>query len=118
MSAHVTPFNQLEVTPGHIYTAGAHFLRETTSSGNRLCHVEINWYDSGAVVISTETGNSVNDGATHWTSSAVTAVAPAGAVSAELLVVVAATGGAGERHQVDAVHFVEGEQTGWSPGTG
>jgi hypothetical protein len=113
MSASTTPNTQLVVTPGAVYSAMAAFYKQ---AGGRNCHVEIVWRDSGGSILSTSTGNVESD-ADNIVQSAVSAIAPVSAAFATVLVVVASAT-AGEVHRVDMVGFVDGEQTGWSPGQG
>lgn len=115
MSAHVVPFNELVVTPGHLYSAVASF--EAATQG-RACHVQLNWLNGASAVISASVSASVQDLTGVYVNASLTATAPAGAVAAELLVVVEAETAAGRIHRVDTVGFFEGEQTAWTPGTG
>jgi hypothetical protein len=115
MSAHVVPFNELSVTPGHVYSAVASFKGQ---AHGRVSSVSLTWRDGAATPISTVTGQSTLSLTDLYTNASLTAKAPAGAVSAELLVVVEGTAAANEVHRVDTVGFFEGEQTAWTPGTG
>jgi hypothetical protein len=113
MSASTTPNTQLAVVPGSVYSAMASFLK---AGGGRDCHVELVWRDSGGSILSSSAGNVEDDGDVTVTS-AVTAIAPASAAFATVLVVVSAAAGS-EVHRVDVIGFFAGEQSGWSVGTG
>lgn len=104
----------LVVVPGETYTAIAFFRTAVTA---RACKVGIQWRDVadanvGAVVY----GATVNDSAANFNAQPfVTAVAPATAVKARVVVFVTAPIAA-EIHYVDEISFRHGTTTDWVSG--
>lgn len=76
-------------------------VRAAASSRSTL--VQISWYDSGGVLISSSAGSSAADSTTGWTSISSTATSPSNAFSAGVTITVSATGAANEVHFLDAV---------------
>ena len=97
---------RVAVTAGDTYTASA-FFHSVVSA--RAASVTVQWYTSANVWISASTGASVTtrtDGT--WVQASVTAVAPSTAAYADLIVTIAATGGASEQHTVDCFSLHRG----------
>jgi hypothetical protein len=77
--------NAVAVTPGQTITASC-YVRQGNSVPNQAGgRIEIDWFDSGMVLISTSQGNDINSGpTTAYFLSTVTASAPAGAAFAKV----------------------------------
>ena len=106
--------SRIPVTAGHVYTF-AGWVR--TAATARSTNVQIKWYDASNSVISTSSGTRANDSTTYG-HRFVTATAPAGAVTAVLIVEFGTTTGAvSEKHQFDDAAFWDRtafEALGWS----
>jgi hypothetical protein len=91
-----TPLATVPVVPGQYVTASARFLAATTP---RSCRVLVQYLDAVAGFVSpSPAGTTVTNNTSTWVTSTSTSVAPAGAVSANIYVLVDATGAAGEVH--------------------
>lgn len=97
---------------GETYTAVASFRTAVTA---RACKVGIQWRDVADAILSTDYGATVNDNAAGWVQPFVTAVAPAGAVKARVVVFVTAPAAA-EIHYVDEIQLRHGTTKDWVPG--
>lgn len=91
--------NGKAVTAGVSYTAFAYFLALSTP---RNCTVGIQWYNAAGSTISTATSGSSADNTSTWIQVMETAVAPAGAVTAAVIVTVTSPANT-EQHLVDSV---------------
>lgn len=106
--------DEVAVIPGDVVTAIAAFRAATTP---KACKVGIIFYTSGNVAIGSATyGATVNDTTTDWSCvPSVTAVAPATAAFARVIVYVVAAAASGV-HYVDKVSIRRGTGTDWVPG--
>lgn len=104
----------LVVVPGETYTATAFFRSAVTA---RACKVGIQWRDvADANVGGVVYGATVNDSAADFNAHPfVTAIAPATAVKARVVLFVTAAA-LGEIHYVDEISFRHGTTTDWVPG--
>lgn len=108
MSA-TTETTRVVVIAGQTYTAMAHFSR---NAPQRNVRTSIRWFDI-STLLSTSTGaNVLEDAGSGYIHTEVTAVAPAGANRADILVEVLSTGAASEEHYVDQIGFFGGGSTG------
>lgn len=92
----------ITITPGQTYTLRAGFRPNATA---RSVGVYIQWYNAAGTMISQAPTTTVTDTVGTWTDSITTAVAPAGAVTVDLLLYVFAAA-LNEIHYVDRVSFV------------
>lgn len=102
------------VVVGIEYTALASFRSAATA---RNVKTMINWYlaADGTGYISTSSPGWTADTTTGWTQSAVTATAPANALSCRIIMQVDGAA-AGEVHYADGVGIFPGTVTVWAPG--
>lgn len=102
------------VTAGQTYTARAS-ARSAVSA--RSVKVGIRWVDvAHANIGSIIYGTPANDSTGGWTDYFVTAVAPANAVYAKVVLFVTGTGGASEVHYFDTMSIRHGSSTDWVVG--
>jgi hypothetical protein len=87
------------VKAGSTYTASAYFRAVATP---RNCVVSLDWYDATGTRISIVGGTPVANTTTGWTRASYTGVAPAGAVTAQIIAEVLAPASA-EVHYIDAM---------------
>ncbi len=104
--ATTSPGSALLVTAGQTYTAVGYFK---AAVGTPTGRVQINWYDSAGVFISTTGTVSTTLSAFAWTAITSTAVAPTGAGRAAINVGQSAAL-AGDQIFIDKVGFFEGTQ--------
>jgi hypothetical protein len=104
MKAQLNPLHTIGVKPGASITAQAHFR---AAASPRACSVSIRWYNASNVTLGLDaTSATVNDTTTGWTLAQVVATAPPGTVTADIYVTVAATAGAAELHDIDAMVLI------------
>jgi hypothetical protein len=112
MTAMTTVGTAFPVSPSANFSAIASFMAGTTG---RSCYVGIRWLDSVGATIADVYGTAVADTNAGFTTPTVTALAPVGAVSAQVLVKVASAG-ASEVHYVDKIAFHSGTTPVWTRG--
>lgn len=100
------------VIPGETYTAVAFFRASTTG---RSIKTGIQWRDGADALISTSYGTIVADTNAAFTQASVTAIAPATAVKARVIIYVVAPANA-EIHYVDKMGLRHGSTTDWVAG--
>jgi hypothetical protein len=110
MNAALNSAQRPAVIAGQTYSAHAKFLTAATAQS---CRVILNFYNSGGTGIGTTNATLVTDATGAWVSSSCSAVAPAGAVKAGLVVQVQTTAGASEIHYVDCAGIFEGTTNFW-----
>lgn len=98
--------SDIDASEGLSYV-GTAYVKDITTGAS--AHLEIEWVDAGAVVLSTTVGDSVVLDAAEYLRPSVAALAPVGAVTARLRVVVESSA-IGEEVRVDAVLFEEGSE--------
>lgn len=98
--------------PSTAYSAIAFFRAGSTA---RSVHVDISWYTSGSVLISTTTGTSVSDSSSGWTEATVSGTSPSNAAFAAIRVYVISPAST-EIHYVDEVGLFFGTVTTWTAG--
>lgn len=102
------------VTPGRTYTGlGSSRAAQATTRSTR---VDIRWYDSAGATISTISGTASANAQGSWGPRSVTAVAPANAAYADLLLVVVGTATVSEAHLWDNMSLAPGSSTTWTRG--
>ena len=104
------------VQAGTAYTLMASFRAATTT---RACRVTIRWYDDDdgtGVLLSSSVSAQVNATNAAYAATSVTAIAPAGAVLARVVVEALATAAAGEVINVGYVSFHPGRVVAYQPG--
>jgi hypothetical protein len=92
----------IPITPGQTYTIRAGFRANTTA---RSVGAYIQWYNAAGTMISQAATTTVSETLGVWTDSTTTAVAPANAVTVDLLLYVFGAA-LNEVHYVDKVSFV------------
>lgn len=80
-----------------------------TAASARSCLLQVQFYTSGGVSISTASGSTVTDSTTGWTEAVISATAPATAAYARLIASVQGTGAANEVHYFDDWSISVGE---------
>ncbi|MGH9169090.1 MAG: hypothetical protein ACRD02_14805, partial [Acidimicrobiia bacterium] len=100
------------VEPNTQYTARAQARTAVTA---RSVRVLIRWYDSGGALITTATGSSVTDGINWNAAPFATAVSPANAAFATVVLEVLSASSS-EVHYFDAISLRRGSDTTWYRG--
>lgn len=104
---------EIVVLPGQEYTALAS-ARSAVSA--RSCKVGIRFIDASHGTISTNYGTPANDSTSAYVDYHYTAIAPANAAFAKVVIFVTATGGATEVHDFDKMSLRHGAGTDWVAG--
>lgn len=112
MVATTTTGTAFTVTPSTEFSATAEFRANTTA---RSTAVGILFRTSSGTTISTSYGTSEADSSSAWNQCTVTAIAPATAASAVVLVKIISAGSA-EVHYVDKIAFHAGDEPFWTRG--
>lgn len=99
----------LACTPGDTVN-GAKWFRAATAA--RSCLLQVGFYTSGGVIISTASGTAVADSTTGWVKAVISATAPATSAWCRLIDSVAAVAGAGEIHYGDDAYFANATSGG------
>lgn len=89
----------IEVVAGEPLVAMASFRAGASA---RSCRVDLGWYSTAGVLLSTTTGATVTSATGSWTQATTTAVAPAAGYVA-VIVVVQSTAAGAELHYVDQI---------------
>lgn len=113
MSAITDPITTYACVPGQFFAAIA---QVRTASVVQQARVELAWYTSGSVLISSTLGTYVNDSSSAWTQISVSGSAPATAAYVRVAVRFASTGGAAEIHYVDAIALRHTMSLDWAIG--
>lgn len=121
IAARTDPTNGLPVVAGKTYSASAQI--EGAMVSTRSAKLSIVWRDGAnnvlsqvdSALVTTDTDGLIVTGS-YWKQATVTAVAPANAAYATLVVTVLATGGANESHYIDGISLRPGSNPAWSPG--
>lgn len=101
--------------PGQNFTALASVKAATAG---RTCNVQIKFWDVNGNSLGTTSSANFTDSTTAWVQGSVTAVAPANATQASVIIQVVGTS-LSEVHYVDCLSISQGEYTRWfPPGTG
>lgn len=113
MSAITNPTTTYAVTPLQHFAALAEFKAGTTG---RNCRVNLAWYNSSSILISTTNGSSFADNSTGFVQAFVADNAPATAAYVRVVVEVLAAGAGLETHYVDKIALKHYDGRGWSIG--
>lgn len=100
--AAVTPtgVSGVRVVAGTYYTATASFRAGSVA---RNVQTRVRWYDGSGALLSETAPAGLNDSTTAWVTDRSVVLAPAGAITAAVVVRVATPAGAGELHYVDQI---------------